>query len=65
METLHCYLPIFSEVLIAVFFCSPLTGKKIVDNTKSHKVKTDHLLRVDDHDFTMRPAFAGKDIGLN
>uniref|UniRef100_A0A674E2Q9 GABA(C) receptor n=1 Tax=Salmo trutta TaxID=8032 RepID=A0A674E2Q9_SALTR len=38
---------------------APLTGKKIVDNTKSHKVKTDHLLRVDDHDFTMRPAFAG------
>uniref|UniRef100_A0A3P8YLW1 GABA(C) receptor n=1 Tax=Esox lucius TaxID=8010 RepID=A0A3P8YLW1_ESOLU len=31
----------------------------IVDNTKSRKVKTDHLLRVDDHDFTMRPAFAG------
>ncbi|XP_062324116.1 gamma-aminobutyric acid receptor subunit rho-2-like isoform X1 [Osmerus eperlanus] len=33
--------------------------KKLVDGTKTRKVKTDHLLRVDDHDFTMRPAFAG------
>ncbi|KAI1897413.1 hypothetical protein AGOR_G00083040 [Albula goreensis] len=37
---------------------TPLT-KKVVDGTKTRKVKTDHLLRVDDHDFTMRPAFAG------
>ncbi|XP_029903731.1 gamma-aminobutyric acid receptor subunit rho-2-like [Myripristis murdjan] len=37
---------------------SPLS-KKVVDGTKTRKVKTDHLLRVDDHDFTMRPAFAG------
>ncbi|KAL2081968.1 hypothetical protein ACEWY4_021786 [Coilia grayii] len=34
-------------------------SKKMVDTTKTRKVKTDHLLRVDDHDFTMRPAFAG------
>ncbi|KAK9956340.1 hypothetical protein ABG768_014081 [Culter alburnus] len=33
--------------------------KKVLDETKTHQVKTDHLLRVDDHDFTMRPAFAG------
>uniref|UniRef100_A0A8C7D0I2 GABA(C) receptor n=1 Tax=Oncorhynchus kisutch TaxID=8019 RepID=A0A8C7D0I2_ONCKI len=38
---------------------APLTGKRMVDNTKSRKLKTDNLLRVDDHDFTMRPAFAG------
>ncbi|KAJ8356063.1 hypothetical protein SKAU_G00188570 [Synaphobranchus kaupii] len=37
---------------------TPLS-KKMVDVTKTRKVKTDHLLRVDDHDFTMRPAFAG------
>ncbi|KAG5276551.1 hypothetical protein AALO_G00106980 [Alosa alosa] len=36
-----------------------LLSKKMVDATKTRKVKTDHLLRVDDHDFTMRPAFAG------
>uniref|UniRef100_A0AAY4B7T5 Gamma-aminobutyric acid receptor subunit rho-1 n=1 Tax=Denticeps clupeoides TaxID=299321 RepID=A0AAY4B7T5_9TELE len=36
-----------------------LLSKKAVDMTKTRKVKTDHLLRVDDHDFTMRPAFAG------
>ncbi|KAJ8270799.1 hypothetical protein GJAV_G00119410 [Gymnothorax javanicus] len=34
-------------------------NKKMVDVTKTRKVKKDHLLRVDDHDFTMRPAFAG------
>ncbi|XP_067272877.1 gamma-aminobutyric acid receptor subunit rho-2 isoform X4 [Pseudorasbora parva] len=33
--------------------------KKMLDETKTHEVKSDHLLRVDDHDFTMRPAFAG------
>ncbi|XP_042603387.1 gamma-aminobutyric acid receptor subunit rho-2-like [Cyprinus carpio] len=33
--------------------------KKMLDETKTHQVKSDHLLRVDDHDFTMRPAFAG------
>ncbi|KAJ8397623.1 hypothetical protein AAFF_G00436220 [Aldrovandia affinis] len=31
----------------------------MIDGTKSGKGKTDHLLQVDDHDFTMRPAFAG------
>ncbi|XP_016102457.1 gamma-aminobutyric acid receptor subunit rho-2-like [Sinocyclocheilus grahami] len=33
--------------------------KKMLDQTKTHQVRSDHLLRVDDHDFTMRPAFAG------
>ncbi|CAL8395142.1 unnamed protein product [Arctogadus glacialis] len=37
----------------------PLT-KKPADGTKNRKVKTDQLLRVEDHDFTMRPAFAGE-----
>ncbi|TKS86211.1 Gamma-aminobutyric acid receptor subunit rho-2 GABA(A) receptor subunit rho-2 GABA(C) receptor [Collichthys lucidus] len=32
-------------------------AKKPPDVTKSRKVKTEHLLKVDDHDFTMRPAF--------
>ncbi|XP_053488543.1 gamma-aminobutyric acid receptor subunit rho-2a [Ictalurus furcatus] len=34
-------------------------AKKPPDVTKSRKVKTEQLLRVDDHDFTMRPAFGG------
>lgn len=38
---------------------SPLS-KKVADGTKTKKVKTSHLLRIDEHDFTMRPAFAGK-----
>uniref|UniRef100_A0A3P9JNG0 GABA(C) receptor n=1 Tax=Oryzias latipes TaxID=8090 RepID=A0A3P9JNG0_ORYLA len=33
--------------------------KKPPDVTKSRKTKTDQLLKVDDHDFTMRPAFGG------
>ncbi|XP_018599107.1 gamma-aminobutyric acid receptor subunit rho-2-like isoform X1 [Scleropages formosus] len=32
---------------------------KSIDGTKTRKLKTEQLLRVDDHDFTMRPAFAG------
>lgn len=32
----------------------------MVDGTKARKVKTSHLLSIDEHDFTMRPAFAGK-----
>lgn len=41
------------------FSCSSLT-KKPPDVTKSRKTKTEHLLKVDDHDFTMRPAFGGR-----
>ncbi|KAK7904169.1 hypothetical protein WMY93_016776 [Mugilogobius chulae] len=37
----------------------PSLAKKPPDVTKSRKVKTEHLLKVDDHDFTMRPAFGG------
>ncbi|KAM4541133.1 gamma-aminobutyric acid receptor subunit rho-2a [Fundulus diaphanus] len=33
--------------------------KKPPDVTKSRKSKTENLLKVDDHDFTMRPAFGG------
>ncbi|XP_072188765.1 gamma-aminobutyric acid receptor subunit rho-2 isoform X2 [Excalfactoria chinensis] len=33
--------------------------KKNHDVTKTQKGKTEQLLRVDDHDFTMRPAFGG------
>lgn len=35
-------------------------AKKPPDVTKSRKMKTEHLLKVDDHDFTMRPAFGGR-----
>ncbi|XP_028421798.1 gamma-aminobutyric acid receptor subunit rho-2a [Perca flavescens] len=34
-------------------------AKKPPDVTKSRKAKTENLLKVDDHDFTMRPAFGG------
>ncbi|XP_029281616.1 gamma-aminobutyric acid receptor subunit rho-2-like [Cottoperca gobio] len=37
---------------------NPLS-KKVADGTKARKLKTSHLLRIDEHDFTMRPAFAG------
>uniref|UniRef100_A0A8C6S846 GABA(C) receptor n=1 Tax=Neogobius melanostomus TaxID=47308 RepID=A0A8C6S846_9GOBI len=32
---------------------------KVFDGTKSSKVKSNHLLSIDEHDFTLRPAFAG------
>ncbi|XP_063080172.1 gamma-aminobutyric acid receptor subunit rho-2a [Engraulis encrasicolus] len=34
-------------------------SKKPPDNTKARKMKTEAVLKVDDHDFTMRPAFGG------
>nr|XP_057926431.1 gamma-aminobutyric acid receptor subunit rho-2-like isoform X2 [Doryrhamphus excisus] len=34
-------------------------SKKAADGTKTRRVKNAHLLQIDDHDFTMRPAFAG------
>ncbi|KAK1171910.1 gamma-aminobutyric acid receptor subunit rho-2a [Acipenser oxyrinchus oxyrinchus] len=37
---------------------TPLS-KKTHDGTKTKKIKTEQLLRVDDFDFSMRPAFAG------
>lgn len=44
---------------LIILFDSSLT-KKPPDVTKSRKMKTEQVLRVDDHDFTMRPAFGGK-----
>lgn len=32
--------------------------------TKSPMTKSEQLLRIDDHDFTMRPAFGGKAINV-
>uniref|UniRef100_A0A7N9AN28 GABA(C) receptor n=1 Tax=Mastacembelus armatus TaxID=205130 RepID=A0A7N9AN28_9TELE len=46
------------EITKPLCVCVPLS-KKVVDGTKSRKVKTTHLLHIDEHDFTMRPAFAG------
>uniref|UniRef100_A0A3Q2D6W9 GABA(C) receptor n=2 Tax=Cyprinodon variegatus TaxID=28743 RepID=A0A3Q2D6W9_CYPVA len=40
-------------------------SRKTADGTKSRKLKTSHLLRVDEHDFTMRPAFAVLIVTLN
>uniref|UniRef100_A0A8C3BVB0 GABA(C) receptor n=1 Tax=Cairina moschata TaxID=8855 RepID=A0A8C3BVB0_CAIMO len=42
----------------AALSCSHIY-KKNHDVTKTRKGKTEQLLRVDDHDFTMRPAFGG------
>uniref|UniRef100_A0A3B3WXZ1 GABA(C) receptor n=1 Tax=Poecilia mexicana TaxID=48701 RepID=A0A3B3WXZ1_9TELE len=45
--------------LTLMFSSSSSLPKKPPDVTKSRKTKTEHLLKVDDHDFTMRPAFGG------
>ncbi|KAE8602928.1 hypothetical protein XENTR_v10014179, partial [Xenopus tropicalis] len=39
-------------------FCSPVF-KRSPDITKSPLTKSEQLLRIDDHDFTMRPGFGG------
>lgn len=39
-------------------FSSPVF-KRSPDMTKSPMTKSEQLLRIDDHDFTMRPAFGG------
>lgn len=44
--------------MIAVFYSH--IYKRNHDMTKTWKGKTEQLLRVDDHDFTMRPAFGGE-----
>lgn len=41
------------------FFHSPIY-KRSPDMTKSPMTKSEQLLRIDDHDFTMRPAFGGQ-----
>ncbi|XP_035534819.1 gamma-aminobutyric acid receptor subunit rho-1-like [Morone saxatilis] len=38
--------------------CSPIL-KRSPDITKAWGTKTEHLLRIEDHDFTMRPGFGG------
>ncbi|XP_061749856.1 gamma-aminobutyric acid receptor subunit rho-2-like isoform X3 [Nerophis ophidion] len=51
-------LPRWSSAVEAQKHSTSLS-KKPPDVTKSRKVKTEHLIKVDDHDFTMRPAFGG------
>lgn len=60
MEKLFFSFLFFSHFLLFVFDFVRLLSTKIMDGTKSQKLKTSHLLRIDEHDFTMRPAFAGK-----
>uniref|UniRef100_A0A8C1Y625 Gamma-aminobutyric acid (GABA) A receptor, rho 2a n=1 Tax=Cyprinus carpio TaxID=7962 RepID=A0A8C1Y625_CYPCA len=47
----------FIDVFCRLIFRPPLL--KPPDVTKSRRLKTEQLLKVDDHDFTMRPAFGG------
>ena len=47
--------------MITDSFHSPIL-KRSSDMTKSPMTKSEQLLRIDDHDFTMRPAFGGNDV---
>uniref|UniRef100_W5LNL1 GABA(C) receptor n=1 Tax=Astyanax mexicanus TaxID=7994 RepID=W5LNL1_ASTMX len=49
----------FKRLFLLLLMIMKTLTKKPPDVTKSRKLKTDHLLKVDDHDFTMRPAFGG------
>lgn len=44
-------------------FYSPIY-KRSPDMTKSLMTKSEQLLRIDDHDFTMRPAFGGQKMNV-
>lgn len=35
------------------------------DSTKSLLIKSEQLLRIEDHDFAMRPGFGGEDLFIN
>lgn len=38
---------------------------KKLDSTKSLLIKSEQLLRIEDHDFAMRPGFGGKNVHFN
>lgn len=48
-----------ASVLCVFHLCSPVL-KRNPDLTKSPLTKSEQLLRIDDHDFSMRPGFGGK-----
>uniref|UniRef100_A0A3Q2EF85 GABA(C) receptor n=1 Tax=Cyprinodon variegatus TaxID=28743 RepID=A0A3Q2EF85_CYPVA len=55
----HFHLQVVEKLQIFFRKVSFALPKKPPDVTKSRKTKTEQLLKVDDHDFTMRPAFGG------
>ncbi|KAI9517150.1 Gamma-aminobutyric acid receptor subunit rho-1 [Dissostichus eleginoides] len=44
-------------------FISPMT-KRSPDKTKAWGTKSEHLLRIQEHDFTMRPGFGGPAVSV-
>lgn len=52
----------FKVLSVFVFVCTKfsLIAKRSPDMTKKWGTKTEQLLRIDDHDFTMRPGFGGE-----
>ena len=50
--------------VLLLFSISPIF-KRSPDITKAWSTKTEQLLRIDDHDFTMRPGFGGKGLHLS
>lgn len=56
-------IPEDSCVFLFFLFYSPIY-KRSPDMTKSPMTKSEQLLRIDDHDFTMRPAFGGQEINF-
>lgn len=47
-------------MLLLLLFPSSCSPKRSPDITKAHSTKSEQILRIDDHDFTMRPGFGGK-----
>lgn len=59
----------YRSAIMACFYSDPFSHSfrridyklKRKDSTKSLLIKTEQLLRIEDHDFAMRPGFGGQD----
>lgn len=49
-----------SNIICDLILVESLVLKRSPDITKGSVPKSEHVLRIDDHDFTMRPGFGGK-----
>lgn len=52
--------PARAEILVSVVRRRVDLKMKKLDSTKSLLIKSEQLLRIEDHDFAMRPGFGGK-----
>uniref|UniRef100_A0A4W3IQJ6 Gamma-aminobutyric acid receptor subunit rho-1 n=1 Tax=Callorhinchus milii TaxID=7868 RepID=A0A4W3IQJ6_CALMI len=59
---IRCYIKFKNDYYYLVFLSVNSISKRSLDRTKSRLTKSEQLLKVEDHDFTMRPGFGGPSI---